>query len=441
MVNRGAEILKIAQAEERLTFVSFTGTEKFREDLKRKDDGTRVAVLSVALQKHLDDLHTLDNEHGQLLKLISDWKGDLQKELNQVVVSEVDTAKRILGSFQRLDEIEGKIKPFFDESKRIEADERKKLSEWSIAEINQALHDDLLRELDALSQPLKNWAVLAKQAWEIIEETDKYVTFHYQARSAELQNYKYLKDHVDEIVQGTGSVYGGKSVEDRRKILYRYLRAKDKKEMKDFELKKTDLEKVKAFVKGAEDVYDDIQVTKDDNHDNGWTYGDSLESLGKKGFTRHLYPWEAFDILFAPNENPIGKLAQIKADMLQGWGEWLNIAFMKKGDILYVVKDPSGFSDDKQPQGELREFRGFSKIPTEKYVRVGNLPDQMEGQPYFVGEMWHRDKDFLTQKNAGIWLAPEGKWRPVGRGDIDDGFILNAYDGNSRRASRGVRRK
>jgi hypothetical protein len=428
-----------------LTFVSFTGTENFKENLTKVDDGTRAAVISIALRKHVDDLRTLDNEHGQLLQLINDWKGDLQKELDQVV-SEVDTAKRILSSFQRLDEIEGKIRPFFDESKRIEADERKKLSDWNPAKIDGATRDDLLKELDALAQPLKNWAVLAKQAWEIIEETDKYVTVHYQARSEELQNYQYLKDHVDEIVQGTGSKYGGKSVEERRKILYRYLRAKDSKPRRaieahgNFELSSIDLEKVKAFLKGADEVFADIQVTKDDNHDRGWTYGDSLKSLSEKGYTRHLYPWEAFDILFATNENPIGKLTQIKADMLHGWGEWLNIAFMKKGDTLYVVKDPVGFNGDEQPQGKLEEYKGFSKIPTLNFVSVSKLVDEHGNALPFVTEMWHQDINVLTQKNAGIWLAREGEWRPVARGDYDDNsFYLYAV--NYRGASRGVRRK
>ena len=65
------------------------------------------------------------------------------------------------------------------------------------------------------------------------------------------------------------------------------------------------------------------------------TYDQSLEGLQQRGFERHPSPAEVFGLLADNLENKLtGSLKAVADDMLTSYGEWLDMAVERRGDVL-----------------------------------------------------------------------------------------------------------
>ncbi|MFH1917296.1 MAG: hypothetical protein ABIJ21_08605 [Nanoarchaeota archaeon] len=173
----------------------------------------------------------------------------------------------------------------------------------------------------------------------------------------------------------------------------------------------------------------------------------SLDRLKKSGFQRHLYPWEAFEIIFSGLENPVSEYVEIQKNMLSGYGEWTSMAFKKEGNRLFVAFDPENIAYDKKKNdyvvvngnirhsGQIMEYEIGER--NDYWYSINNLPHEL------VLKMWTKDAEQVSQfsSHAGIWAKNDGIWRPVARGYDVNYFSLYAGDYDLHWASRGVRRK
>lgn len=78
-----------------------------------------------------------------------------------------------------------------------------------------------------------------------------------------------------------------------------------------------------------------------------YTYTRSLLEIKKREYLRHCYPADAFAIICDGLEGKLDSaLKPVFEDMIKGKGEWLSMAFERKGDLLIAYLHPEGFSLD-----------------------------------------------------------------------------------------------
>ena len=174
-------------------------------------------------------------------------------------------------------------------------------------------------------------------------------------------------------------------------------------------------------------------------------FNDSLSSLRSRNFTRHLRPDEAFRILIDALENPNSKYKSIKEDMLSNYGEWLSLAFLRKGDALHCYLDPENLvwsgsiyvlqNPPLRHSGESTfDIKG---IKSQERVDLKEFPAELVKLLY--SRSFNQLPDIMKSgdKRSQLWIPKEDEIRPCGRGDDFDDFIVGGNcDG---RASRGVR--
>ena len=176
----------------------------------------------------------------------------------------------------------------------------------------------------------------------------------------------------------------------------------------------------------------------------GLTYDQSLKGLQQRGFERHPSPAEVFGLLADNLENKLtGSLKAVADDMLTSYGEWLDMAVERRGDVLLAYFGVSGlrWETDKYVKDNFhadREQRfNIKGIPSLQYVDLAQFPDQFTqavyGRAFAALPPEMREGDTRAQ----VYLPNKGVIRPVGHGYFVNRF--NADAGYDVRASRGVR--
>lgn len=190
-------------------------------------------------------------------------------------------------------------------------------------------------------------------------------------------------------------------------------------------------------------VYGDLKIEgrafrKSGSSKELMTFDESDRRIKKSGLQRHLRPNEAFGLMIDGLEGKLnGSLKSVNKDMLESYGEWLSLAVERKGDILVAYLDPEGlvWRDGRYIKEDFKfadkiEFDTEGK-PSQQWLRMRDF------NKAFVKFMYGRDfKDLpeLVQKEAHVYLPPNAKIWPVGRG-FD--FSVDGY-GCGSWASRGV---
>jgi hypothetical protein len=180
------------------------------------------------------------------------------------------------------------------------------------------------------------------------------------------------------------------------------------------------------------------------------TYKNSLKRLSDKGYERHLYPNEAFAVIYKGLEEPEGPYGKIAQDMLEGWGEWTNIAMKRKGNTLSIATDPENIlwtsvgyriKDNQEIQCKNRET--YTINGNERYTIITTLE---ETDHTLVRKLWGTDAKTIIEHatkfgnspdSIGLWVFDDNIWRPVVRGG--SGLAFDSV--NARGTSRGVRVK
>jgi len=170
------------------------------------------------------------------------------------------------------------------------------------------------------------------------------------------------------------------------------------------------------------------------------TYDKSLERLQGAGFERHLRPHEAFGLLIDGLEGKLtGQHQVIYGDMHSSYGEWLNLAIERKGDLLVAYFDLVGLqwnssANKYDVQGRLqyaqkKEYDVAGKA-ADSWISLEQFPSN------FIEDMYSRPFAVLPEqmKTALVLMPLEGSIWPVCRGYY--GFVIgNRVDDG---ASRGV---
>jgi hypothetical protein len=283
---------------------------------------------------------------------------------------------------------------------------------------------------------------------KIIESLDRYVQ-GFNALSPELKNYQNTEQKLDDLLEGKG-VYAMYSLKNRYDILVRVLRTKSIIKLPDGAQFNSEMlrdnesmRKIKTFMKEyeTENQLSMGGLTIENPKHNEWEYyQDSLARLRQKGFKRHLRPIEFYEILLEHfRTNGLGTREDVAKNMLSGKGEWLSVAFRKRGNILEVSWDPENIAwngKEYVTKGDLRvDFAcpDMGDKKSEKYYKISTFPSEL------VHALYGADAGELSKYDAGIYLPPEGKWWPVGCGYIYGYSYFDLIAGNYRRASRGVK--
>ena len=177
----------------------------------------------------------------------------------------------------------------------------------------------------------------------------------------------------------------------------------------------------------------------------------SLEALKKRGYERHLRPAEAFGLLERNLEGTLSEEEQeIAEDMMidiHYWGEWLSLAWERKGNVLVAYLDPVGLMwDEKKGEYVKRDFSCSEEKRFDITWKDSNFfLDLKEFPEDFV--TWHYGRRFVDLpeemreggRRAQVWLPAVRVIWPVCRSGYDYGYDITAAYYYPEKASRGVR--
>ncbi|MDI6738672.1 MAG: hypothetical protein QME12_09270 [Nanoarchaeota archaeon] len=179
------------------------------------------------------------------------------------------------------------------------------------------------------------------------------------------------------------------------------------------------------------------------------TYDASLARLRQAGYERHASPSEAFSLICDSLEGKLsGSLKAVANDMMSSYGEWLSMAFERKGDLLVAYLHPEGIVWDAS--GSKYAKQNFAYSGEKQFNIAGKnsnerIPLQEFGDDFSLlayGRKFADLPQLMREGNANIskaqvYLPADGTAWPVGRNYYNIGFSINGnYD---IRASRGVR--
>ena len=92
------------------------------------------------------------------------------------------------------------------------------------------------------------------------------------------------------------------------------------------------------------------------------TYDASLARLRQEKYERHASPSEAFSLIEDNLEGKLsGALKAVADDMLSSYGEWLSMAFERKGDLLIAYLHPEGIVWDGSKYVKQNTFKSDSE--------------------------------------------------------------------------------
>ena len=92
------------------------------------------------------------------------------------------------------------------------------------------------------------------------------------------------------------------------------------------------------------------------------TFDSSLARLRQEKYERHASPSEAFSLICDGLEGKLqGTLKSVYDDMMSSYGEWLSMAFERKGDLLIAYLHPEGIVWDGKTYVKQNTFKCDSK--------------------------------------------------------------------------------
>jgi len=179
-----------------------------------------------------------------------------------------------------------------------------------------------------------------------------------------------------------------------------------------------------------------------------FSFDQSLAKLRERGYERHPRSVEMFSLLSDHLEERLGNgVQEVAVDMLENYGEWVSLAWERKGDVLIAYVDPVGLVWDEQRREYVRD--NFDCAQTQEFDITGKQSrhgvDLKEFGREFVVAHYGVPFDELPvqmregDRRAQAYLTPEGIVWPVGRGNYNYWHYL-LIDGSSCnfKASRGV---
>ena len=142
------------------------------------------------------------------------------------------------------------------------------------------------------------------------------------------------------------------------------------------------------------------------------------------------------------------KLKAVADDMISGYGEWLSMAFERKGDLLIAYLHPEGIVWDESKYVKQNTFKYDSK---QNFNIAGKksfvwIPLQEMGDDFSLlvysrkfADLPQLIREGNSQVNkAHVFLPTDGETCPVGRNGYEQGlYIGGVYNA----ASRGVKKK
>jgi len=443
VVSDAKNAVSLVNFEEKFALAEYVDSQELDKDIK---NNLGTAIFNV-MTKLNDDESKLNSNIIALGNAINDWLGDLQSEIR---FAGPQGSKDIYDYFERI-KLMNEVLKGDHEVVKIDITDLRDLLKVPLTE----LHDDAkkISSITALVKGLVSNAKLCVSDVEsikkIIENLDKYVQ-EFNAKSPELRNYQNTESKLDDLLEGKG-VYQMYSLNQRYDILVRVLRTKsiiklpdgaqlNSEMLRDIE----SMRKIKTFMKEYE-IENQLSMggltIENSKHDEWEYYQDSLARLRQKGFKRHLRPVEFYEILLEHfRTNGLGTHEDVAKNMLSGKGEWLSVAFRKRGNILEVSWDPENIAwngKEYVTKGDLRVDFACPDIGNKKaeyYYKISTFPSEL------VHALYGADAEELSKYNAGIYLPPEGKWWPVGCGNSNDGYNDFGLDANNgKRSSRGCK--
>jgi hypothetical protein len=442
VVSDAKNAVSLANFEEKLVLAEYVDSQELDKDIK---NNLGTAVFNV-ITKLNDDESKLNSNIIALGNAINDWLGDLQSEIR---VAGPQGSRQIYDYFEKIKSKNSELKGNHDVVK-IDITELRNLLSVSLTELHG--NSNKISSITSLVKSLVSNAKLCVSDVEsikkIIEDLDKYVK-EFNAQSPELRNYQNTESKLDDLLEGKG-IYQMYSLNQRYDILVRVLRTKsiiklpDGAQFNSEMLRDTEsMRKIKTFMKEYETENQLAMsglIIENPKHNEWEYYQDSLARLRQKGFKNHLRPIQFYEVLLEHfRTNGLGTHEDVAKNILSGKGEWLSVAFRKKGNTLEISFDPENIAWNKGKEvydGELRVDASFDigNKESRKYYKIGEFKQEL------VTALYGADAGELSKYNAGIYLPPEGSWWPVGTGYNYYGnsrFSLSAY--NNQGASRGVR--
>ncbi len=190
-----------------------------------------------------------------------------------------------------------------------------------------------------------------------------------------------------------------------------------------------------------------------------WQYDGSLERIKKNNYTRHPKAHEAFGLIIDGVEKRLsGDLEAVFNDMGKGSGEWLSLAFERKGNILLAYIEPRNLDYFANPPSG-KKWSGYHKRDdfTFRYVlefdvgNVGNYWQELKAfDDKFVRFITGRSFEDLPEKlrkgpeKIRVSIPTGGDFWPVsigGTGEYKSSYKFNIGCYYTKAASRGVREK
>ena len=184
-----------------------------------------------------------------------------------------------------------------------------------------------------------------------------------------------------------------------------------------------------------------------------YAFDKSLERLRSRRYARHPLPQEEFGLLIANIEGKLtSEQKSVAEDMINNHGEWFSLAMLRMEDDLWLYYHPEllGWNNvlktyKWETQKYQRQYSNSSRFTIKKLpsseVKL-NLKDLNTLCPELIEELWTRPFEELPseiKREGSIYLPPEGKIWPAGRGSFDYRFSIDSYSCEGR-ASRGIRR-
>ena len=177
------------------------------------------------------------------------------------------------------------------------------------------------------------------------------------------------------------------------------------------------------------------------------TYDASLARLRQEKYERHASPSEAFSLIEDNLEGKLsGALKAVADDMLSSYGEWLSMAFERKGDLLIAYLHPEGIVWDGKTYVKQNTFKCDSKQnfniagkKSNEWISLQEFDDDFSLLVYsrkFADLPQVMREGNANISKAHVALPADGTAWPVGRVNGDRFGI--GCDCSSR-ASRGVR--
>ena len=206
-------------------------------------------------------------------------------------------------------------------------------------------------------------------------------------------------------------------------------------------------EKKEITVKQAlVDIVFEEKAVDNGKEKNFYTFDASLRVLRKRGYERHPRPAEAFGLICNGLEGRLQPEQQTVADnMLNGYEEWLSMALLREGNLLYCYLDPENLRWDEKEWKYVVQG-GKLKHAGEEVYSIGSMrggvpiKDMNEINPLLVEKLWSRHYAILPEEirqKTWLYLPPENVLWPVDHSNYDGRYHIGTHFYS--RASRGVR--